>query len=89
MKTFATGIALAAALVSTAAMAGEQRPTYLAFSAPAAAPVASAPAAPAARKVAKRNGAIGTIPLFVPLVGAVSLLGFVAAVSTGNDGSPD
>lgn len=89
MKKFALGIALGASLMSTAALAGEQRPTYLAFSAPAAT-ASSLAAAPAAPAVAKRDKGFGTIPLFVPLVGIVTILGFIAAFSTGNgnNGSP-
>ena len=88
MKTFALGIALGASLISTAAFAGSQRPTYLAFKAPAASSAAIASVAPAGPAVSKRNSAIGRIPLFVPLVGGVALLGFLAAFTTGSDGSP-
>jgi len=88
MRKIALGMALGASLLSTAAMAADQRPTYLAFSAPADPAAASVNAKPAAPRVAKRNAALGPVPLFVPLVGAVAILGFVAAVSTGNNGSP-
>ena len=90
MKKFALGIALGASLVSTAAFAGEQRPTYMAFKAPAAAASADL-VAPAAPSVAKRDQGFGTIPLFIPIVGAITILGFIAAFSTGghhNNGSP-
>ena len=86
MKKFALGVALGVSLISTGAFAGEQRPTYLAFNAPAS--VASATVSPAVPSVAKRNKALGPVPLFVPIVGAVTVLGFIVAVSTGGDGSP-
>jgi F0F1-type ATP synthase membrane subunit c/vacuolar-type H+-ATPase subunit K len=90
MKKFALGIAIGASLVSTAAFAGEQRPTYLAFSAPAAAPAASNMVAPAAPSVAKRDKGFGSIPIFVPIVGGFIILGLIAAFTTGhhNNSSP-
>lgn len=91
MKTFALGLAVGASLISTAAFAGQQRPTYLAFKAPAAAPVGSVSVAPVGPAVSKRNSAIGGVPLFVPLIGVVAVVALVAAVSSGgggNDGSP-
>ena len=85
MKKFAIGAAIAASLVSTAAMAADQRPSYLAFSAPAATPAVSAPVAP---RVKKKNGIFEGVPVVVPIVGAVTILGFIAAVTTGGNGSP-
>jgi len=88
MKKLALGVALGASLISTAAMAGEQRPTYLAFRAPAAATTtAVAPAGPA---VVKRNKAEGAIPLVAVIGGGLAVLGLVVAATTGgDDGSPD
>lgn len=87
MKKVALGIVLGASLMSSAAMAADQRPTYLAFSAPQAAQGVST-IAPAAPKVGKRDKAIGTLPLFVPLLGLAAVVGIVVAVSGGDDGSP-
>ena len=83
MKKFAIGMAIGASLISSAALAGEQRPTYLAFSAPAATPVATEVVSPAAPRVAKRDSGLAGIP-----VGAAIILGIVAAASTGGNGSP-
>jgi len=89
MKKFALGVALGASLLSTAAMAADQRPTYLRFSAPAAATTVAS-VAPAAPAVGKSDEGFGTIPLFVPIVGGIVILGFIAAFTTGNgnNGSP-
>lgn len=87
MKKFALGIALAAGLLSTAAVAGTQRPTYFAFKAPTHA-VASVVVVPAAPKVGKRDSGFGALPLFVPLLGGLTFIGFIALVTTGNNGSP-
>jgi hypothetical protein len=87
MKKFAIGMAVAASLVSSGAIAAEQRPTYMVFKAPAAmeAPVT---VAPATQKVGKSNEFLRGVPLFVPLVGIAALLGLIAAFSTGHNGSP-
>jgi hypothetical protein len=87
MKKFALAIALGASLVSTAALAEQQRPTYLAFSAPAAAPI-GAVAAPALPKVGKRNNGFLAIPLVLPLLGVFAAIGIIVGVSSGGDGSP-
>jgi hypothetical protein len=91
MKKFALGIALGASLVSSAAFAAEQRPTYLAFAAPAAAPAVSNMVSPAAPSVAKRDESFGTIPLYIPIIGLLAVIGLIAAVSSGghhHNGSP-
>ncbi len=90
MKKLALSIALGASLASSAAMAADQRPTYLAFRAPAVTATSSNLAGfePAAPSVRKADSGFGTIPLFVPLVGLVVIIGFIAAVKTGNNGSP-
>lgn len=91
MKKLMLGLVLGTTLMSSAAMAGEQRPTYMAFSAPAAANVASAPATVATPTVAKRDKGFGTLPIWIPLVGLVAIVGLIAAVSgggNGNNGSP-
>jgi hypothetical protein len=86
MKTLALSVALGASLVSTAAFA-EQRPTYLAFSAPAVtAPAAIA--APALPKVAKRDNAFLALPLLVPILGVFAAVGLVVGVTSGGNSSP-
>lgn len=87
MNKFALSIALGASLVSTAALA-EQRPTYLAFTAPSEAPSAAAFAAPAAPKVAKRNHGFLAIPLILPILGVVAAVGLVVGVAAGGNSSP-
>jgi len=91
MKKFALGIALGASLVSTAAFAGEQRPTYQSFSAPAASASVSNMITPAAPLVRKRNESFGTVPLYIPIIGVIVVVGLIAALSSGgngNNGSP-
>ncbi|MBB4860110.1 hypothetical protein HNO88_003451 [Novosphingobium chloroacetimidivorans] len=90
MKKLMLGLVVGTTLMSSAAMAGEQRPTYMAFSAPAAANVASAQAAVATPSVAKRDKSFGTLPIWVPIVGLIAVVGRIAAVSGGgdNNGSP-
>jgi hypothetical protein len=87
MKTFALGIALGASLVSTAAFAEQQRPTYLAFSAPAVTAPVNAVAAPALPKVGKRANAFLSVPLVLPLLGLVAVIGGIVAASTGGGNS--
>lgn len=88
MKKLAVTIALGASLISSAAIAGEQRPTYIAFKAPAAASATTASVSPAAPVVRKRNEAFGTLPIYVPIIGAIAVIGLVVAVSSGSNGSP-
>ncbi|VWX54462.1 hypothetical protein [Novosphingobium sp. 9U] len=91
MKKLMLGLVVGTTLMSTAAMAGEQRPTYIAFSAPAATANVAAPATVASPVVAKRDKSFGTLPLWVPLVGIVAVVGLIAAVSGGgghHNGSP-
>ena len=85
MKTFALGIALGASLVSTAALA-DQRPTYLAFKAPAAASAASV-AAPAVPKVGKRDNGFAAVPLLLPILGGLAAVGLIIAVASGGGNS--
>ena len=85
MKKLALGIALGASLVSSVAVAGTQRPTYLAFSAPATAPAASNVVAPVAPTVAKRDKAFVALPILLPILAAAAAIGLVAAVATGGD----
>jgi hypothetical protein len=87
MKKFALGLALGASLVSTAALAEQQRPTYLAFSAPAAAPIGTV-AAPALPKVSKRDNGFLAIPLILPIIGVIAVVGIIVGVSSGGNGSP-
>lgn len=87
MKKIALCVALGASLVSTAAFAETQRPTYLAFSAPASKPATSV-AAPAAPRVAKRNKGFQGVPAILPILGVVAAVGLVVAVASGGDSSP-
>jgi len=90
MRTLAFTFAVGMSLISSAAFAADQRPTYMAFSAPKAT-VAAANVAPAAPSVAKGDESFGTIPLYIPLLGIVAIAGFIAAISgggNGNNGSP-
>lgn len=90
MKKLMLGLVAGATMMSSAAMAGEQRPTYMAFSAPAATSVASAPVAAVSPSVAKRDKSFGTLPIWVPIIGVIAVVGLIAAVSSGggNNGSP-
>ncbi len=90
MKKLALGLALGVSLVSSVAVAAEQRPTYLAFRAPVATANSSnlAGFASVAPSVKKANSGFGTIPVFVPLAGLIIVIGLVAAVATGRNGSP-
>lgn len=85
MKKFALSVAFGATLISSVAVAGTQRPTYLAFNAPAAASTTSSVVAPATPSVAKRDKSAGAMPLILPILGAVAVVGLVAAVATGGD----
>ncbi|WP_394658639.1 hypothetical protein [uncultured Novosphingobium sp.] len=42
----------------------------------------------AAPRVARNDDSFGTIPIWVPLIGLLAVIGLVAAVSGGNNGSP-
>lgn len=84
MKNAALVMAAAATLFATAASAREQRPTYLAFSAPAAASVSTSAFAPAAPKVEKRRAIAGVSPFLLLLAGFGVIGGLVAVVSDDN-----
>ena len=88
MKKFALGMALCAAMVATSAAAADQRPAYLAFKPVASADTVMQHSAPAAPKVAKRNELVG-VPLLLPLLGLVAVVGLAAAVSSGGNSSPN
>lgn len=87
MKKFAMSVALGASLVSTAAFA-EQRPTYMAFSAPTQNESVTALTAPAAPRVAKRNNGFLAIPLVLPIIGIFAVIGIIVGVTSGGNSSP-
>lgn len=93
MKKLALGLAIATSLVASTANAAPKRPDYIAFKAPRAVAGAANPggmqlAPAAAPRVARNDDSFGTIPIWVPLIGLLAVIGLVAAVSGGNNGSP-
>ncbi|MGJ0237149.1 hypothetical protein ACQEPB_01335 [Novosphingobium fluoreni] len=92
MKKLALGLAIATSLVASTAIAAPKRPDYIAFKAPQAVGGVANPAGQvtqfAAPSVAKHDEAFGTLPIWVPLIGLIAVIGLVAAVSGGSNGSP-